>query len=391
MVENSRKRKLTLTSLESLSSTTPEYWQEKTKMHKLKHEQSLLELRKEEVKVETGEDGDQKARFEKFQTKKLQEANVEAKKAAEAAEQYLAMSESALLYTKKSLDDRTSKVNLTKDTTSFISLIMDRIMKRESGGKRADVDQADFKTGLCDHYDALQVPLQPFSKIKEKPYQFQNVWCPALHIYLPYEEVRAAHIVPRFLGPNTMSAIFGAGHGIWTMDNGLLLTSIIETLFDEGHITIVPVSDDEGETELKIRVLEWNQAFLAKKIQIPGIDLRYKDLHDRPLVFKGDKRPKKRYLYFMYVMALKRCDETYREEGRRKEMERSRRVFASLTHSLRASMVPAFAAQLGHDLAPIYEDQIVAAEEDLAERNPKELINEYVDCLDEIKDEMSRM
>lgn len=86
-----------------------------------------------------------------------------------------------------------------------------------------------------------------------------------------------------------------------------------------------------------------------------------RDLHDRHLVFKGENRPKKIYLYFMYVMALKKCGET-RREGRITEMERSRRVLASLNPLLRASMVSTLAAEFGHDLALIYEDQIQVAE-----------------------------
>lgn len=93
----------------------------------------------------------------------------------------------------------------------------------------------------------------------------------------------------------------------------------------------------------------------------------------------------------MYLIALIKCGETRRDEGRRKELERSRKVFASITPSLRASMVPAFAAQLGHDIAPIYEEQEEAARKELKAADPKKLITEYEECLKEVDREMAVM
>jgi hypothetical protein len=66
------------------------------------------------------------------------------------------------------------------------------------------------------------------------------------------------------------------------------------------------------------------------------------------------------------------------DEVRQQELERSRKVFASLTPSLRASVVPAFAATLGHDIEPIYEQ---AAEEELDAADPKKTIEKSDECL----------
>lgn len=72
----------------------------------------------------------------------------------------------------------------------------------------------------------------------------------------------------------------------------------------------------------------------------------------------------------MYMVVLIKCGETWGEEGRQKEFDRSRKVFASLMHSLRASMIPTFAATLGDDVAPIYED---AAREELDKEVDEEI------------------
>lgn len=67
----------------------------------------------------------------------------------------------------------------------------------------------------------------------------------------------------------------------------------------------------------------------------------------------------------MYRISLILYDETRRYESRRKELEHSRNIFVSITSSLRVSIVSAFAAQLEHDIAPIYEEQEEAARREL--------------------------
>jgi hypothetical protein len=80
----------------------------------------------------------------------------------------------------------------------------------------------------------------------------------------------------------------------------------------------------------------------------------------------------------MYIMAMIKCSEEWRDEVRQQELERSRKVIASLISSLRVSMVSAFAATLGHDIDPIYEQ---AAEEELDAADSKKTIEEYDECL----------
>ena len=157
---------------------------------------------------------------------------------------------------------------------------------------------------------------------------------------------------------------------------------IIEPLLDDGSIAIVPNTDDKGEEELRIRVLERNKRWMDDPS--PFNNLCRRDLQDRRLVFKGPNRPKKRYLYFMYLIALHKCVENDRTEGRRAEMARSRKVFASLIPSLRASMVPAFAAQLGQDIAPLMPEHEAAAEEELDKTDPESLLLKFKQGLKEM-------
>jgi hypothetical protein len=189
--------------------------------------------------------------------------------------------------------------------------------------------------------------------------------------------------MPQSLGDISMGLVFGQGHSMWNIDNGLLIYNIIEKMFDNYTITIVPATDDDVEVELKLRVLESNKIWLERII--PGTELKGKNLHGRKLVFLNRNRPKKRYLYFMYLMSLHRCAEDHREERRKAELQRSRKIFASLTPSMRVSMIPAFAAQLDHDLAPILEARELAAEKkELEKADPTALLMEYNDGLKEM-------
>ena len=86
----------------------------------------------------------------------------------------------------------------------------------------------------------------------------------------------------------------------------------------------------------------------------------------------------------MYLISLLSCEVNYRQEARTAELERSRRVFASLTPSLRASMVPAFATYIGHDIAPIFEEQERTAEEELAKNEGEEIVSRHFECVKEI-------
>lgn len=102
-----------------------------------------------------------------------------------------------------------------------------------------------------------------------------------------------------------------------------------------------------------------------------------KDLHNRRLKFQGSNRPKKGYLYFMYLMALHQFENEGRFDASYAELDRSRKIFAPLTPSMRRSMVPAFAPQLGPDLAPLSKEEKADAENELKNSNPERLVADF--------------
>ncbi len=55
------------------------------------------------------------------------------------------------------------------------------------------------------------------------------------------------------------AAIIWKGHSIGSADNVLLVHRVLEAFYDAFLITIVPLSDKDGETELKVRVLDSNK------------------------------------------------------------------------------------------------------------------------------------
>lgn len=254
-----------------------------------------------------------------------------------------------------------AKRNLRRDTFAFVSLVIDRLADRGNTIIK-DGDQAQFKTEMCQFYDAVMPGGPLLTTNQSKRYRFQSIWCPVMHQYFPYDEMTAAHIVPHSIGDVTMKRIFGDDHDRWSAENGLLLYGLVEPFFNDMSITIIPTTDHDGEAELQIRVLERRKCWLDTKIS--GTNVSRGELHDRKLIFKGPKRPKSKYLYLMYLISLHKCLEENRAEGRRAESARSRKVFASLTPSLRKSMVPAFAAQLGQDITTtvtLEEDKVAAA------------------------------
>lgn len=196
------------------------------------------------IEVEESDNENHKKHLDKYQTRMIYEANGK-KKVEETANQYCTMTKNSILYSRKMME-KSIKDIMSRDTKAFICLIMNKIMRVDTEGTRSDNDQADFKTKLCRHYNALQKSLQKLSKISRKDYQFQNVWCLMLQKYLFYEDIKATHIVPRFFGPTSWQPSLVK----------ILLASTIERLFDEGYITIVPIIDLKEEIELKFRVLE---------------------------------------------------------------------------------------------------------------------------------------
>ncbi len=182
-----------------------------------------------------------------------------------------------------------------------------------------------------------------------------------------------------------MEEVLGQGHNVLSVQNGLLLYSSTEKLFEDGLIKIVPSSEEEGETGLKVRVLEGCNQWLESPL-IKNGTLLMKDLHDPPPQLKNEKRPKKRYMYFMYLVRLLRCEEKYRHMARKAEMERSKRVFSSLTPSMRASMVrrsPPIWGMTSRQFLNIRSGQLG---EEMMGIDREDTVHRYFECVKDLDD-----
>lgn len=143
------------------------------------------------------------------------------------------------------------------------------------------------------------------------------VWCPITGSYHQELSMVAAHLSYRH-GQDTMDSIFGrnATSELFSPYNGILMSNQAESFFDKGYYVIVPqVSATPSSQEIKdwhkvepknyqIRVLEPD--IRAMNQFIGETDRRWRDLDGEKVLFKGNFRPRARYLYFTYCMAILR-------------------------------------------------------------------------------------
>lgn len=111
-----------------------------------------------------------------------------------------------------------------------------------------------------------------------------------------------AHIFSLSYGQQAMNHIFGKdAHGeINTARNGLFLPVEFEKAFDTYQVAIVPY----GPTTSQPR--EWQVILLdhsgLKDVRVSG--MTFGQLHQKKLIFATDARPRARYLYFHFILAM---------------------------------------------------------------------------------------
>ena len=174
-------------------------------------------------------------------------------------------------------------------------------------GPRAKSAQQRFRAETIIAYDAK---ISPTSSV---------LWCPVTHQFYPASALKAAHIFAYSHGQAFMSKIFGpeADNELFSVNNRILLLREVERLFDKGFLVIVPCIEDEKSAaqidewhasnpkRYKLRVIERNAAKL--KYSLPGDEhATYIDLDGRELIFRSNHRPRARYLYFHYCVAILR-------------------------------------------------------------------------------------
>ena len=106
-----------------------------------------------------------------------------------------------------------------------------------------------------------------------------------------------------------MASIFGreAKYEMFSVQNGLLMSTLAEKRMDKGLFVIVPYANDESESDVR----EWHLSH-PKRYKIRVLDKSHNpksnwaQLDGRELGFVSDHRPRARYLHYIYCVAVLR-------------------------------------------------------------------------------------
>ncbi|KAI9701071.1 MAG: hypothetical protein M1836_001740 [Candelina mexicana] len=129
--------------------------------------------------------------------------------------------------------------------------------------------------------------------------------CVVLDKWILAPMTKVAHIVPKSLLTKELDYLFGVGDAALSdARNGLILNRTIEQAYDDGWLTIVPLSDvSTTPTEWKVLILKRDNLNDACVVE-EGRTWKWWELDGRPLHFNNENRPARRYLYFKYTMAI---------------------------------------------------------------------------------------
>ncbi|KAI8946363.1 hypothetical protein F4801DRAFT_596761 [Xylaria longipes] len=178
-------------------------------------------------------------------------------------------------------------------------------------GARERSDQRAFKKNILKDYN-----LEPDHRDKSKR---GLVWSVAHGDWVLNTQLTAAHIFPVSWGQKMMTEMFGdeCKDELFSSHNGLLLPDMIEKAMDEWAIVIVLDLPNDPSTneiepwiasvprEYKFRVLDPNHPELNQRISVLDDDNRLgRDLDQSRLVFRGDFRPRARFLWLWFACAM---------------------------------------------------------------------------------------
>ncbi|KAJ5793509.1 hypothetical protein N7457_000108 [Penicillium paradoxum] len=196
---------------------------------------------------------------------------------------------------------------------AYVDTIIPRVMGAAAKIQKNAFDQKTFKKEVNRYY-AL-----PTENVGETSF------CHVLGFFLPAPSVKAAHLVPNSLSQAEVSHIFGVQDGVLSDPrNALLLYKPIESLLDQGIIAVIPIPSAITEpTTWRCVVLDEskNENFVYKRET--GEIIKVKHLDERRLSFLSENRPRRRYLYFRFLISylnakrMKLSDITEKVEARR--------------------------------------------------------------------------
>jgi HNH endonuclease len=210
--------------------------------------------------------------------------------------------------------------------------------------RRSGTDQTSFRNRVIKSYNTEG------SKILETSFEFTNkIWCPVSEKEFEASVMKAAHIVPYAIGETNAAYLFGSeldqGYDvIWSERNGLMLNEVLEKIFDDGRMVIIP--DPTDDNELVSVIL--SQDLLKDSRTCSATGTPYSTLHMKRLQFQTAARPGKRYLYMHTLLSLFRR-RRYDVPGWERDREQvfNGQIWATPEKWARKSMVKALAVEIG--------------------------------------------
>ncbi|KAI9765070.1 MAG: hypothetical protein M1839_005617 [Geoglossum umbratile] len=232
-------------------------------------------------------------------------------------------------------------------------------------GKRDSRMQSTFRSTMIEAYNSRDPnPLHPW------------LWCPILSTWVNSVNATAAHLFAYMHGQDVMNSIFGPTNPpeLFSALNGLIVSSVVESVFDKGFLVIVPrISNNPSIAELlqwnesnpkeyKIRIIDLDNPTTHNTIQ-PGSEQTWKDLDSKPVEFRNEFRPRARYLYFHYCMQMLRLSWKQSRRGEVLKKELGGKFWGTPGRYLPRNMLLAFVEEMGHEYEELLEG---AAEEGTA-------------------------
>ncbi|EFE42107.1 hypothetical protein TRV_03148 [Trichophyton verrucosum HKI 0517] len=213
--------------------------------------------------------------------------------------------------------------------SAYVDAMVARIASASGNQTKTKFKANSFRQAVEDFYEA--------SKIEETDFMPRKLaFCHVIG-WLPSNEVRAAHLVPKSLDEMSVAHLFGAGEV--TIDdprNSLMLEKNIEMAMGMGNVVIVPVKAPSAADEIIQWKLVITDPALLKHVATGGAKWNF--LHGKTLTFLGHHRPASRYLYFRYFMTYLML----KNQGRLdwvQEVETGKCMWATPGEYLRRSML----------------------------------------------------
>ncbi|KAL8660559.1 MAG: hypothetical protein Q9202_006413 [Teloschistes flavicans] len=232
--------------------------------------------------------------------------------------------------------------------------------KEVGQGQRDNKEQSAFRADLIEVYDSEHE-------------ECEELRCPILSAYQHAMICNAAHVFPHSGGQLAMEHMFGRPDGreeLTSIENGIIMSFQAEKRIANGWMVLIPnLSETATEEELdrwakaepkeyRIRVLDRDPKEMKEPLP-PGAPLHqpserrrsWWELDGEPVEFRTSHRPRARYLYWQFAVALLR--KAYRSTHREANpiaSEFGKRFWGTAGPWIRRKYLLGFVENLGHDL-----------------------------------------